>query len=83
MWLDEMNSKQERKTWWQDETVESYRKENYGRSGREEAAKKNIWRQKGKQNKVYILLKEKPRKKKASWKVVIAKIFKLAKRMKH
>ena len=38
---------------------------------------------KEKQNKVYMLLKEKPRKKKASWKVVIAKIFKLAKRMKH
>ena len=40
-----------------------------------EAAKKNIWRQKGKQNQVYMSLKEKPRKKNSvSWKVVMAKI---------
>ena len=29
-------------------------------SGRKEAAKKNIYRQKGKQNLVYILVKESP-----------------------
>ena len=44
------NSKQEREIWWWDKTVESQvnRKQNYGRSGRKEPAKKNIWRQKGK-----------------------------------
>ena len=32
--------------------------ENYRRSDRKEAAKKNIWRQKGKKNQVYMLLKQ-------------------------
>ena len=40
-----------------------------------EAAKNNIWRQNGKQNQVYMLPKEKPRKENlVSWKQVIAKI---------
>ena len=45
-------------------------------SGRTEANKnRNIWRQKEKQNQVYMLLKEKPRKKNLdSWKAVMAKI---------
>ena len=44
-------------------------------SGRKEAAKKIIWRQEGKKNQVYTMLKEKSRKKNSvSWKVVMAKI---------
>ena len=70
------NYKQERKAWRWDDTVESLvkQKKNYGRSGRKEVAKRNICRQKGKQNQVYMLPKENARRKNLiSWKVVIKK----------
>ena len=44
-------------------------------SGRKEAAKKKERRQKGKQNPVYILVKEKPMKRNlVSWEVVMEKV---------
>ena len=62
--------------WWDSrEFSKTKNKKHYGMSGRKEAAKKIIWRQEGKKNQVYTMLKEKSRKKNSvSWKVVMAKI---------
>ena len=66
------NCKQERETWWWGETVESLvkQKRKLWHECQKVGIKKIIWRQKGNQNQVYMLLKEKPKKKNfVSWKV--------------
>ena len=70
------NFKQERETWWCEETVESLgkQKRTLWNEWQKGGSKENHLEAKGKQNQVYTLLKEKPRKKNSvSWKVVMAK----------
>ena len=83
------NGKQERETLWWDETVESlvtHKRKTKEGSGRNEAAKKDIWRQKGKAKSGVYVAKGKAQKEKFSQQESSTNknfIFKPAKRTKH
>ena len=51
------NCKKERETWWWDETVESLvkQKRKLWKEWQKGGSKKNIWRQKGRQNQLYVV----------------------------